>query len=185
MGEATSWQMPSFDDLLPNAGAAPAAAPVAADAADAATEWQMPSFDDLMPKQSLPAALGNTAMSGLIGSAGLAVAAPSRMHLAADKGYANAMLRAVEALASDESAAYQALTPVQRGVLTAYRHATPERQAECQPATTSREQEADDRPCRSGGVWKILQTSFPLCLLFLVPPVPHGSHYTSTRPSSV
>ena len=133
MGEATSWQMPSFDDLLPNAGAAPVApAPVAADAADAATEWQMPSFDDLMPKQSLPAALGNTAMSGLIGNAGLVVATPSRMIQAADRGYANTMLRAVETLASDESAAYQALTPVQRGVLTAYRHATPERQAELQ-----------------------------------------------------
>ena len=127
MGEATSWQMPSFDDLLPNAGAAPAAAPVAADAADAATEWQMPSFDDLMPKQSLPAALGNTAMSGIIGSVGLGVAAPSRIIQAADKGDANTMLRAVETLASDESAAYRALTQMQRGVLTAYRRATPER----------------------------------------------------------
>ena len=132
MGEATSWQMPSFDDLLPNAGAAPAAAPVAADAADAATEWQMPSFDDLMPKQSLPAALGNTAMSGIIGSVGLGVAAPSRIIQAADKGDANTMLRAVETLASDESAAYRALTQMQRGVLTAYRRATPERQAEMQ-----------------------------------------------------
>jgi hypothetical protein len=122
--------MPSFDDLLPNAGAAPAAAPPQAD--DAAAGWQMPSFDDLMPKQSLPAALGNTAMSGLIGSAGLAVAAPSRIIQAADKGDANTMLRAVEMLASDESAAYRALTQMQRGVLTAYRRATPERQAEMQ-----------------------------------------------------
>ena len=71
-------------------------------------------------------------MSGLIGNAGLVVATPSRMIQAADRGYANTMLRAVETLASDESAAYQALTPVQRGVLTAYRHATPERQAELQ-----------------------------------------------------
>tara|TARA_R110000868_G_scaffold13885_4_gene64523 strand:+ start:1125 stop:8195 length:7071 start_codon:yes stop_codon:yes gene_type:complete len=94
--------------------------------------WQMPSFDDLMPKQSLPAALGNTAMSGIIGSVGLGVATPSRMIQAADRGYANTMLRAVETLASDEGAAYRALTPVQRGVLTAYRHATPERQAELQ-----------------------------------------------------
>jgi len=132
MSGATSWQMPSFDDLLPNAGAAPDAAPVAADAADAATEWQMPSFDDLMPKQSLPAAVGNSLVRGAIVGTGQGIEGLSRTHLAADKGYANAMLRAVEALASDESAAYQALTPMQRGVLTAYRRATPERQAEMQ-----------------------------------------------------
>ena len=97
-----------------------------------ATEWQMPSFDDLMPKQSLPAAVGNSLVRGAIVGTGQGIEGLSRTHLAADKGYANAMLRAVEALASDESAAYQALTPMQRGVLTAYRRATPERQAEMQ-----------------------------------------------------
>ena len=71
-------------------------------------------------------------MSGIIGSVGLGVAAPSRIIQAADKGDANTMLRAVETLASDESAAYRALTQMQRGVLTAYRRATPERQAEMQ-----------------------------------------------------
>lgn len=91
------------------------------------------TWEEMMaPKQSLPAALGNTAMSSLIGTVGLGVAAPSRMIQAADKGYANTMLRAVETLASDQGAAYRPLTPVQRSVLTAYRHATPERQAELQ-----------------------------------------------------
>lgn len=130
MGEATSWQMPSFDDLLPNAGAAPAAAPPQAD--DAAAGWQMPSFDDLMPEQSLPAAVGKSLVRGAIVGTGRGIEGLSRTHLAADKGYANTMLRAVEALASDESAAYRALTQMQRGVLTAYRRATPERQAEMQ-----------------------------------------------------
>ena len=94
--------------------------------------WQMPSFDDLVPKQSLPAALGNTAMSNLIGSVGQNIAGPARMHQTAEKGWADTMLHAVGMLAFDEGAAYRALTPVQRGILTAYRHATPERQAEMQ-----------------------------------------------------
>ena len=86
----------------------------------------------MAPKQSLPAAVGNSLVRGAIVGTGRGIEGLSRTHLAADKGYANAMLRAVEALASDESAAYQALTPMQRGVLTAYRRATPERQAEMQ-----------------------------------------------------
>ena len=86
----------------------------------------------MVPKQSLPAAVGNSLVRGAIVGTGRGIEGLSRTHLAADKGYANAMLRAVEALASDESAAYQALTPMQRGVLTAYRRATPERQAEMQ-----------------------------------------------------
>lgn len=102
---------------------APAAAPVA---------W---TWDEMQAApQSLPAAVGNTAMSALIGGVGQGIAGPARMHQTAEKGYADTMLHAVGMLAFDEGAAYRALTPMQRGVLTAYRRATPERQAEMQAA---------------------------------------------------
>ena len=82
--------------------------------------------------QSLPAAVGSAAMQGLIGGAGQAIAGPARIHQTAEKGWADTMLHAVGMLAFDEGAAYRALTPIQRGILTAYRHATPERQAAMQ-----------------------------------------------------
>jgi hypothetical protein len=121
----TAW---SFEDLYGTTTAPPAPGAEAPPAEPSA--W---SFDELFaPKQSLPAALGNTAMSNLIGSVGQGIAGPARMMQTARKGWADTMLHAVGMLAFDEGAAYRALTPVQRGILTAYRRATPERQAEMQ-----------------------------------------------------
>jgi hypothetical protein len=121
----TAW---SFEDLYGTTTAPPAPGAEAPPAEPSA--W---SFDELFaPKQSLPAALGNTAMSNLIGSVGQGIAGPARMMQTADKGWADTMLHAVGMLAFDEGAAYRALTPVQRGILTTYRRATPERQAEMQ-----------------------------------------------------
>lgn len=121
----TAW---SFEDLY-GASTAPAAPGSEARPAEP-TAW---SFDELFaPKQSLPAAVGSAAMQGLIGGAGQAIAGPARMHLTAEENWADAMLHAVGMLAFDEGAAYRALTPTQRALLSNYRRATPERQAAMQ-----------------------------------------------------
>lgn len=121
----TAW---SFEDLY-GTTTAPAAPGSGARPAEP-TAW---SFDELFaPKQSLPAAVGSAAMQGLIGGAGQAIAGPARMHLTAEENWADAMLHAVGMLAFDEGAAYRALTPTQRALLSNYRRATPERQAAMQ-----------------------------------------------------
>jgi hypothetical protein len=121
----TAW---SFEDLY-GTTTAPAAPGSGARPAEP-TAW---SFDELFaPKQSLPAAVGSAAMQGLIGGAGQAIAGPARIHQTAEKGWADTMLHAVGMLAFDEGAAYRALTPTQRALLSNYRRATPERQAAMQ-----------------------------------------------------
>lgn len=135
----------SFDDLIPSAGSAPLPlAPV--ESQGAAAPVATLSFDDLIPKQSLPGAVGNAAMQGLIGGAGQVVGGTSRMLDTGRRSYAARMLEAARNLEVDPQAAYRGLDQVQRGMLANYRNQSPERQAEMR-AEWSRDIEA---PAPSG-----------------------------------